>query len=82
MTVHRITYEGPASLAVETATLLADGHGVELRSADGPKPVDGTPARVRLNLIIEGTLEDVTAAVTRVSAGLPTSATITVDDVD
>lgn len=81
MTAHRITYEGPPSLAVETATLLADGHGVALTSADGPQPVDDRPEQVRLNLTVEGTMEDVTAAVTRVAAGLPTGATITVHDV-
>lgn len=80
MTAHLITYEGPASLAVEAATLLADGHGVELTSATGPQPVDGPPEQVRLNLTIEGATEEVTAAVARVAAGLPSGATITIDE--
>lgn len=74
VTAHRITYEGPAALAVQAATLIADATGIELTSANSPEPLDGRPDVVRLALEVEGTEDDVVAAVSAVGAGLPDGA--------
>jgi len=77
VTDHRITYEGPASLATGAATLLADSEGVELTSADAPAPLDGHPDSVRLALTVAGTPEAVSDAVRVVAQGLPAGAALT-----
>ncbi|MDQ6728625.1 MAG: hypothetical protein M3066_21060 [Actinomycetota bacterium] len=76
VTAHRITYEGPASLAMGAATAVADADGVELTSADAPEPLDGQPDRVRLALTVEATPDDVAVAVRAVGDRLPPDATI------
>lgn len=78
MPAHRITYEGPASHAMRSATLLADTEGIELTSAESPEPVEGLPDRVRLALLVDDTPEAVAAGVRRIEADLPADATITV----
>lgn len=80
MTVHRITYEGPASLAMGAATAVADADGVELKSANPPEPLDGQPDRVRLALTVEGSPDDVAGAVLAVGDRLPPDATISLAD--
>ncbi len=78
MTTHRITYEGPSSLAVPTATMLADAMGVELRSSEPPAPSDGPWDKVVLVLTVEGTPDAVEGAVGSLRASLPAGASITV----
>jgi hypothetical protein len=81
MTAHRITYEGPSSLAVRTATLLADAEGIELTSAVDAHPGDlGDPAL--LVVTVDGTTDAVAAAVRRVQEDLPAGASITVEEDD
>ncbi len=80
VTVHHITYEGPASLAMGAATAVADADGVELTSANPPEPVDGQPDRVRLALTVEGTTGDVAVAVRAAGNRLPPDATISLEE--
>jgi hypothetical protein len=80
MTTHRIIYEGPASLAVPTATLLADAEGVELTSSQTPEHRGQAGAEVVLALTVEASSEAIAAAVARIREGLPSSATITMSD--
>ena len=63
MTTHRITYQGPFALAVRAATLLADAPGIELTSAGQPERGEGPGGTVVLALTVEGTSEEVAAAV-------------------
>jgi hypothetical protein len=79
VTVHRITYEGPASLAMGAATALADADGVELTSASPPEPIDGQPDRVRLALTVDGDAADILGAVRTVGGGLPPGAGLAVE---
>jgi hypothetical protein len=78
--MHQVNYEGPPSLAVRVAHMLADAPGVELRSAKEPEPLDGPVAGVLLALTVEGTADDVTAAVAAVRDELPSDARITMED--
>ena len=78
MTTHHVKYEGPSSLAVHVATLLADAEGIDLTSAEKQEPTDGSVETV-LALTVEGTTEAVMAAVRSVGAGLPAEARITVE---
>jgi hypothetical protein len=78
MSRHRIVYKGPSSLAVQTATLLADAQGVELMSSEAPEPRDGM---VVLALTVEGSADAIDAAVHRIQEELPAGATITVTEV-
>ncbi len=78
MATYQVKYEGPLSLAVRVATLLADGEGVDLTSAEKPEHPEGSVEMVRLTLTLEGTTEAVMAAVDSVEAGLPPDASITV----
>ena len=80
MTSHHVTYEGPSSLAVGVATLLADAEGIDLRSAEREEATDGSGETVRLVLTVEATTEAVMAAVGSIGAGLPAEARVTVDD--
>jgi len=82
VTAHRITYEGPAALAMGAATALADAEGVELTSADRPEPLAGLPDRARLAVTVEGAPEDVAEAVALVRAGLPADCELTVADAE
>lgn len=78
VTTHRITYEGPSSLAVPTATMLADAVGVDLRSSEPPASKDGPWDKVVLVLTVEGTPDAVDSAVGNLRASLPAGASITV----
>ena len=80
MTSYRITYVGPASLAVRTATLLADAQGVELTSSEHPQRGDGEGDRVLLAMTVEATTEAVTAAVRQITERLPADANVTVEE--
>ena len=80
VTPHRITYEGPASLAIPTATQLADADGIELKSAGRPEPGDGLADTVLLALTVEGSPEAVSSALGAIGAGLPPGARITLDE--
>src|SRR4051812_7647293 len=74
MTVYRIRIEGPAAIAVRVATELADAPGVELISSERPSIVDENTAK--LDVSVEGTREDVEAAVSKIGDGLPDGASI------
>ena len=80
MTIHQVNYEGPPSLAVQVAHTLADAPGVELKSAREPAPLDGPIPGVLLALTVEGTADDVAAAVTAIGDGLPAGARITMEE--
>ncbi len=79
VTTHQVTYQGPPELAVRAATLLADAEGVELTSANQPVVLEGADQTVLLALVLDGTVEAVTAAVDSVRAALPSDATVTID---
>lgn len=76
MTTHRITYEGPAPLAVSTATMLADAPGIDLTSSQPPERQGPDGAEVRLQLVVEAEPEAVAAALARIREQLPDTATI------
>jgi hypothetical protein len=79
MASHQITYEGPSSLAVRAATMLADADGVELVSSQPPERRDKVADKVVLGITVEGTAKAVTAAVRLVGESLPPSATMTIE---
>jgi hypothetical protein len=79
MATHRITYRGPASLAVPTATQLADAEGVDLTASEPPQRMGADGQDVVLVVTLDGLAETVQAAVARVGAALPAGATLTVD---
>ncbi len=79
MTTHRITYQGPHSLAVQAATVLADTPGVELTSAGQPRPEQGQARTVVLTLIVEGDPEAVATAVGRMRDALPAEASVRIE---
>ena len=79
VTTHTVRYEGPSSLAVQVATLLADADGIDLTSAEKQEPAGGSGDTVLLTLTVEATTGDVAAAVGSISGGLPDGARITVD---
>ena len=76
VTVYRVVFEGPASLAVGVATALADADGFELISSDPPSVV--YVDTVMLGLAVEGAPESVTDAIASIRDGMPTGATIEV----
>ena len=76
MTAHRITYEGPAALAVRAATLIADAEGGELTSATRPDYPTVPEESAVLQLTLMGTAEAVTAALDSVQGELPPGATL------
>jgi hypothetical protein len=76
VTVYRIRFKGPAALAVRVATTLADADGVDLTSSAKPSILD--EHRVELNVSVEGTHDDVVAAVSSIGDGLPSDASITI----
>ena len=80
MTIHQVNYEGPPTLAVQVARMLADAPGVELTSAREPVPLDGPVPGVLLALTVQGAAGDITAAVDAIRDGLPADARITVED--
>jgi len=77
----RITYTGPSSLAVATATMLADFEGIDLTSSAPPVRGGGPRGTVVLVLIVDGAPEAIDAAVGHLRAGLPPGATIQAEDV-
>jgi hypothetical protein len=83
MAAHQITYEGPSSLAVRAATMLADADGVELVSSQPPerrdKAADKAADKVVLAFTVEGTAKAVMAAVRIVGDSLPPTATMTIE---
>jgi hypothetical protein len=79
VTTHQVTYQGPASLAVRAATLLADADGIELTSAAPPEHPDGSDAIVRLAVTLEGTDDAVAAALDSARLLLPADATFSLD---
>lgn len=78
VTVYRITFEGPAALALRVATALADADGVELTSSEPPSVVDVDT--VKLGLAVEGAPDSVTDALADIRDGLPAGASIEVAD--
>lgn len=79
MSAHRVRYEGPPGLALETATRLADAPGVELTSAGSPEALGGdgaTRGRAGLTLTLEGEPEAVRGAVEAVRVRLPAGARV------
>jgi hypothetical protein len=78
VTVYKITFEGPAELAVGVATALADADGVELTSSKQPSILDET--KVELNVSVEGNRDAVTAAISSIRDELPKGATIEIAD--
>ncbi len=79
VTSQQVLYEGPSSLAVGVATLLADAEGNALTSAER-ETAEGSAETVRLVLTVEGTRDAVMAAVASIAAQLPAGARITVED--
>jgi len=82
VTTHQVKYEGPSSLAVRVATLLADAEGIDLRSAEKQDLGDGSVDAVVLTLTVEASADDVTEAIGRIGVGLPEGATITAGPVE
>ena len=74
MTAYLIKYEGPPSLAVQTATLLADAEGVELTSSEPPERRADQADTVVLALTVEGTSDAVLDAVSFLRTRLPSGA--------
>ena len=74
MTAYLIKYEGPPSLAVQTATMLADADGVELTSSEPPERRDDQGDTVLLALTVEGTSDAVLDAVALLRTKLPSDA--------
>ena len=79
MAAHRIKYEGPSSLAVRAATMLADADGVELVSSEPPERRESGADKVVLAFTAEGTAKAVMAAVKLVGDSLPPTATMTIE---
>jgi hypothetical protein len=79
MPTHRITYRGPAALAVSTATAVADSTGVELTSSSPPERGDDGET-VTLHVTVDGRTDAVMAAVARIAGDLPSTARLTVDE--
>ncbi|HWC67405.1 MAG TPA: hypothetical protein VG478_05000 [Acidimicrobiales bacterium] len=77
MPAYVITYQGPPTLAVRAATLLADSTGVELTSSDPPERSDD-PEHVTLSLTVQGSDDAVTAAIEDVGSLLSPYATLEV----
>jgi hypothetical protein len=79
MAAHQITYEGPSSLAVRAATMLADADGVELVSSQPPERRDKAADKVVLAFTVEGRAKAVKAAVRIVGDSLPPTATMSIE---
>jgi hypothetical protein len=79
MAAHEIKYEGPSSLAVRAATMLADADGVELVSSQPPERRDKGADKVVLAFTVEGTAKAVMAAVRLIGESLPPTATMTIE---
>lgn len=79
MAAHQITYEGPSSLAVRAATMLADADGIELTASQVPERRDKGTDNVLVAITVEATAEAVMAAVRLVGESLPPEVTITIE---
>ena len=64
---------------MRVATLLADADGIDLTSAEKQEQPGGSGEAAVLALTVEGTTEDVLAAVRHIGEGLPAGAGITVE---
>jgi hypothetical protein len=82
MTTHRLTYHGPAALALRTATALADADGVELTSSEAPQRRGPDGGNVALALTVKASSEALAAALAQVRDNLPAGAQVTLDDAD
>ena len=80
MTSHEVKYQGPPSLAVRVATLLADAEGIDLTSAQKQEHPDGSLESVILSLTVKGTTEAVAAAVCSIARVMPAGAGIIIED--
>lgn len=78
VSTHRITYQGPAALAIQVAEAVAEAEGVELTGSAPPERGDGDT--VVLVLTVSATAEAVIDAVSDVRTRLPAAATLTLDD--
>lgn len=78
MSVHRIRFEGPATLAVRVATELADAEGVDLISSEPPSIIDGD--RVMLDVTVEAADAAVADAVAAIRDEMPAGASIDIVD--
>jgi hypothetical protein len=78
VTVYRIVFEGPTSMAVSVATELADADGVDLISSESPSVVGRDT--VKLVVSVEADQESVTDAVARIRGGMPTGARVEITD--
>jgi hypothetical protein len=78
VTSYRVRFEGPAPLALQTATALADADGVDLVSSE-PASTIGERG-VRLEVHVEATLHAVTEALVDIRRGLPADASIALGD--
>jgi hypothetical protein len=76
---YRVRYEGPRQLAIGVARQLADAPGVDLTSS---APPGNTADGVHLELIVEGTADDVLDAVGAARSGLPDGARLQLDAAD
>ena len=79
MAAHQITYEGPSSLALRAATMLADADGIELTASQVPERRDTGTDKVLVAITVEATAEAVMAAVRLVGESLPPEVTITIE---
>ena len=71
---YRVRLAGPAAITLRLATTLADADGVDLTSSEQPVALaDGT---VALNVVVEGTFDDVSDAVAGIRGDLPSDASI------
>jgi hypothetical protein len=77
MPAYVITYQGPPTLAVRAATLLADSAGVELTSSAPPERSDD-PEQVTLTMTVEASDDAVSAAIEDVGSLLSPYATLEV----
>jgi len=74
---HRIRFEGASTAAVSVATAIADVDGVNLTSSEAPAVLED--GRVRLDFVVEGPLDVITAAVEEMRADLRGESSIAVD---
>jgi hypothetical protein len=74
VTAFVVKYEGPSSMAVQAATMLAEADGVELTSSQPPERRGGEADTVVLALTVEGTSDAVLDAVALLRGRLPEGA--------
>jgi hypothetical protein len=74
---YRVRYEGPRQLAMGVATMLADAPGVDLTSSSPPRNTDG--GGVALELVVEGSADDLLDAIATARRSLPDGARLHLD---